>query len=111
MDDFLGAALGASASSLHVQFAAFLVIGVAVSWLLGRMHPRTGLSPALAIMGVGGAWLGAEVSCLFGQAQRGGAVALAAGLLGALALACAWRRYHPEGAEGSRHIAVRRISA
>ncbi len=111
MDDFLGAALGASASSLHVQFAAFVIMGLAVGGALGRARSHWAWSPALAIMGVCGAWLGAEVYCLFGQAERGSGSEFVAAFLGALWLAYVWRRYHPEAQDERTDIAVPRINA
>ncbi|WP_363348394.1 hypothetical protein [Methylocystis echinoides] len=113
MDDLLDAALGASASSPHVQFAAFVLIGLAVGWVLVCARPLRlrALSPAVAIMGVCGAWLGSEAACLLGQVPRGGGVALAGGLIGAAALCYAWRRRHPERPDGPDHIALGRFSA
>lgn len=111
MGEFLDAALGASASSLHVQFAAFVIMGLAVGWGLGQSGRWGGWSPTLAIMGVCGAWLGAEMACLIGQATRGGATEFAAAFLGAAALAYAWRRRHPPLSERPDHIALGRFSA
>ncbi len=111
MDGFLDAALGASASSLHVQFAAFLIMGLAAGWLLGQPRRWGVWSPTLAIMGVCGAWLGAEVACLIGQAARGGATEFAAASLGAAGLAYAWRRRHPPSSDRKDHIALGRFSA
>lgn len=111
MDEFLSAALRAMASSPYAQFVAFLIMGLAVGWLLcGPGWART-WSATLAIMGVCGAWLGAEIACLIGQADRGSASEFVAALLGAGALVIAWRRRHPHRPDGSDHIALGRINA
>lgn len=72
-------------------------MGLAIGWLLGAPRRAGHWSPALAIMGVCGAWLGAETACLIGQAARGSATEFVAALLGAAALAYAWRRRHLGG--------------
>ncbi len=110
MDELLDAALGAPASSPHVQFAAFLFMGLAVGWALGQSRRWAGWSPTLAIMGVCGAWLGAETTCLIGQATRGSASEFVGAFLGAAALAYAWRRRHPPSPNPPDEIALGRLA-
>lgn len=93
MRELFAAFDGATASL--VQFAAFLLMGAAAGWLLARSHERKKWSAPLAMIGVCGAWMGAELACLFGQVDRGGAEQFLAALIGAGGLAYAWRRYHP----------------
>jgi len=110
MDSFLNAALGAAAGSSFFQFAAFLMIGAAVGWLMVRPRRLHECSASLPMIGVCGAWLGAEMACLIGQAQRGGGGMFLAALIGALGLAWFWRRHHPEPDNGG-HIASGRLRA
>lgn len=101
MENFLDAALGASAVTSLVRFATFLILGVGTGWVLaGRARWRR-WPGALAVMGVCGAWMGAEAACLFGQAEMGSQTALLAAILGAVGLACAWRRHHPEALDAA----------
>lgn len=102
MDSFLGAALGASVASSLLQFVAFVFLGASAGWLMTRPRRLRDCSASLPMIGVCGAWLGAEVACLFGQAQRGGGEMFAAALIGALGLAWLWRRHHPEPDGGGR---------
>lgn len=94
MHPFFEGALQAAAS-LNFQFVAYLLMGLAVGWLLDRPGHVTEAFATLALVGVCGAWLGAEFAYLFGQAPRGSAHQLVAALIGAVILAYAWRRLHP----------------
>jgi hypothetical protein len=110
MTAMIDGAFGASVFSSCVQFAIFLAIGVATGWLLTRPRKWCAWSNSLSMIGVCGAWLGAEFTHLFGQGARSGVDQLAAAALGAFALAYAWRRLHP-APEASDDIAMRHSHA
>jgi uncharacterized membrane protein YeaQ/YmgE (transglycosylase-associated protein family) len=106
MQPIFDAAFGAGVLSEPVEFLAYLVMGVLVGWLMAR---PCGVNPwfaSLALMGVCGAWMGAEFAYLFGQAPRGGSEQFLAAMIGAGALAHAWRKWHPRPALESSGIAV-----
>lgn len=109
MKAVLEAVAGASATSLNVQFVAYLLIGMCVGWLLTRPCRWNSWCTSLALVGVCGAWLGAEVAHLFGQAESGSAHQFVAALIGAGALAYFWRRLHPRPDEGD--VAIRQSDA
>jgi uncharacterized membrane protein YeaQ/YmgE (transglycosylase-associated protein family) len=112
MDSFLDTALSASAVTSLAYFLAFLILGGAVGWLMAGPARRRHWSASLAIVGVCGAWMGAEFACLFGQAQMGSEQTMVAAVAGAVGLAYAWRRHHPEPSPGDeRRVAGERISA
>lgn len=111
MAEILAAALGVPASSPYVQFAAFLMMGLAVSWLFEQPRGLSSWSPSLAMIGVCGAWLGAEFAYLIGQAERGGEEQFLAALIGAAALAHAWRRFHPRSSDDGHDVAIQRSHA
>lgn len=101
------AAIGLSASSSLFQFAAFLLMGALVGWLLNDpLHGGPCCAP-LAIVGVCGAWIGGEFAVLFGRAARGGWNDFAAAFLGAAALAYVWRRRHAPETHFDQDIAAR----
>jgi hypothetical protein len=104
-------ALTASALSSCIQFIVFLAMGAAAGWLLSRPRRWSSWSSSLSMIGVCGAWMGAEFAHLFGQAERGGADELATAALGAFALAYAWRRLHPPAPEAGGDIAMRQSHA
>ncbi|PPD45373.1 MAG: hypothetical protein CTY15_04695 [Methylocystis sp.] len=91
----LFAPAAAAAASFNFQFLAFLVLGALVATLIARPRALSEGFVALAVVGVSGAWLGAEIAHLFGQADRGGTHQFAAALIGAAILSVAWRRLHP----------------
>ncbi len=96
-----GWALGAPSATAQLQFLVFLVMGVAIGWVLAE-RPRWSLRCAsMIVMAVCGAWLGAEFAHLFGQAETGGRHQLAAAAIGAAALAYLWRRWHRRPQRGS----------
>lgn len=80
-----------------------------VGWLLARPRGRAGWSSSLSMIGVCGAWMGAEFAHLFRQAEHGSADELAAAAIGALWLAYAWRRLHP--VEAGDDIAIHQSHA
>ncbi|WP_457796699.1 hypothetical protein [Methylocystis sp. S23] len=88
----IDAALGASQYASFVHFLAFLIIGVIVGGLLAQPREICAWTFSLAMMGVCGAWLGAEFAHLFGQVESGGANQLIAASVGAWALVYVWRR-------------------
>ncbi|MDJ0447990.1 hypothetical protein [Methylocystis sp. JR02] len=102
-------AFSASALFPCVQFVSFLAIGAMVGWLLARPRRRAGWSSSLSMIGVCGAWMGAEFAHLFRQAEHGSADELAAAAIGALWLAYAWRRLHP--VEAGDDIAIHQSHA
>ncbi len=111
MDSFLDSALGASAVSCVVRFLVFLILGGAVGWLLAGPDRWRQWPASLAIVGVCGAWMGAEFAHLFGQAEMGSEQTLVAALAGAVGLAYAWRRHHPAAAGDGRRVAGGGFSA
>jgi len=88
----IAAALRAWQFDSLFQFTVFVIIGFAAGWSLA--HPRRWCvwTASLAMMGIAGAWLGAELACLSGQVERGGPEQLVAAAIGAGALAYSWRR-------------------
>ena len=88
------AALSVSTSSSPVQFLAFLLMGALVGWLFNDPLHGGACHGTLAVVGVGGAWIGGEVACLLGRVDRGGWDDFAAAFFGAAALAYLWRRHH-----------------
>ncbi|KAF2992144.1 hypothetical protein MJC1_00516 [Methylocystis sp. MJC1] len=102
-------AFSASALFACVQFITFLAIGAMVGWLLSRPRRWASWSSALSMIGVCGAWTGAEFAHLIGQAEHGSADELAAAAIGALGLAYAWRRLHPS--ETGEDIAIHQSHA
>ncbi|MGJ0505706.1 MAG: hypothetical protein ACR652_00955 [Methylocystis sp.] len=96
MDSLLDAAQGAPVVSCVVQFFVFLALGGAVGWVFSGVRLWRAWSASLAIVGVCGAWMGAEFARLFGQAQSGSQPTLVAAVIGALGLGYAWRRHHPQ---------------
>lgn len=106
MSDFPDPAFGVSASSSLVQFLGFLFIGMAAGWALSLPARRSAVAAPLAIIGVCGAWFGAEAAHLFGQASSGDASEYTAAMVGAAALAYAWRRFHPPTPERGRGVAI-----
>lgn len=111
MDSFLDSALGASALSCIVRFLVFLILGGAVGWLLAGPVRWRHWPSSLAIVGVCGAWMGAEFAHLFGQAEMGSEQTLVAAVAGSVALAYAWRRHHPEAPGKDRRVAGGGLSA
>jgi uncharacterized membrane protein YeaQ/YmgE (transglycosylase-associated protein family) len=101
------AAIGLSASSSLFQFAAFLLMGALVGWLLNDpLHGGACCAP-LAIVAVCGAWFGGEFAVLFGRADRGSLNDFAAAFVGAAALAFLWRRRHAPENRFDTDIAAR----
>lgn len=111
MDGLLDSALGVSALTSLAYFLSFLILGGAVGWLMAGPARRRHWPASLAIVGVCGAWMGAEFTCLLGQAQMGSQQTMVAAVAGAVGLAYAWRRYHPEPSGDDRRVAGERISA
>lgn len=101
------AAFGVSASSAPIQFAAFLLMGGLVGWLFNDPRHGGACHATLAVVGVGGAWIGGEVACLLGRVDRGGWNDFAAALFGAAALAYLWRRHHAPEPATDVQIAMR----
>ncbi len=84
-----------TASSFNFQFFVYLIMGTVIGWVLTTTYRATEDFVSLILVGVSGAWLGAEGARLFGQAEEGSAHQFAAALIGSFALAAAWRRFHP----------------
>lgn len=105
------AALGVSASSSPIQFMAFLLMGAFVGWLFNDPLHGGACHATLAVVGVGGAWIGGEIACLLGRVDRGGMDDFAAAFLGAAALAYLWRRHHAPELAVDPHIAIHRPRA
>jgi uncharacterized membrane protein YeaQ/YmgE (transglycosylase-associated protein family) len=101
------ASLDVFASSSLVQFAAFLLIGAVVGWLLNDPLHGGACCPPIAIIGVCGAWIGGEAAVLIGRVDRGGWNEFAAAVIGAMALAWFWRRHHAPVSPLDRDIAAR----
>jgi uncharacterized membrane protein YeaQ/YmgE (transglycosylase-associated protein family) len=81
--------------SPNLLFIAFLILGVSAAWVMAFPPRWDGRSAVMSIVGVSGAWFGAEVARLFGQAPQGGAEQFLAALIGALGLAYVWGRLNP----------------
>lgn len=96
----------ATASSAPMQFLAFLVIGFAVGGFFAWPRRWSSASTPLAVIAVCGAWLGGEFACLFGEAEKGGLNQFVVALMGAGALAYAWRRFHPPSRDEATDIAM-----
>jgi uncharacterized membrane protein YfcA len=111
MDSFLDSALGASALSCVVRFLVFVILGGVVGWLLAGPIRWRHWPASLAVIGICGAWLGAEFAHLFGQAEMGSEQTLLAALLGSVGLAYVWRRHHPEPPDDDGRIAGGGLSA
>ncbi len=111
MDGFLDSAPGASALSCLVLFLVFLILGGGAGWLLAGPIRWRQWPTSLSIVGVGGAWMGAEFAHLVGQAEMGSEPTIIAALIGAVALTYAWRRRHPEAPDDGDHIAGTGASA
>lgn len=92
MADLIDAAFAAAASSNSLRFIVFVVSGLCAGWLLARPGCWSSSPFCLTIMGVCGAWIGAELAYLIGQADPGGSAALGAALFGSIALPFVWRR-------------------
>ena len=93
MKAIIDAAIGASAS-YNLQFLAYLLMGLLVGWVLTQPRKWGPAFTSLALVGVCGAWLGAEFAHLFGQAERGGSGQFSAAIIGSVAFAYTWRRLH-----------------
>lgn len=109
MDSILTAAFGTNISA-NVQFIALALLGSIVGWLMARPCAFSCWLATIAMVGVWGAWLGAEATHLLGQEPRGGPGQLLAAMAGAALMAHAWRRLHPRPEEDD-HIAVHRPRA
>lgn len=94
MQTIIDATFGANGSA-HLQFLVFVMLGMSVGWMLARPCGWSCWAATLLIIGVSGAWLGAQAACLIGQVDRGGAVQFAASVVGAGVLTYAWRWLHP----------------
>ena len=88
-------ALFGATGSAHLQFLVFAFLGGCVAWLIARPRSWSCWLSTLLVVGASGAWLGAEAACLLARADRGGGAQIVGALLGALALAYAWRGLHP----------------
>jgi uncharacterized membrane protein YeaQ/YmgE (transglycosylase-associated protein family) len=87
--------------SPNLQFIVYLLVGLAVAGVLAwpaRGDDRSTRFRVLGVLGVCGAWFGAEAAHLFGQVPQGGAPHFLSALVGALGLAYLWRRWHPSEA-------------
>ena len=94
MQAIMDAVFGVNGSA-HLQFLVYVFLGMSVGWALSRPCAWSCWLTTVLMIGVSGAWLGAEAACLIGQADRGGLVQLAAAATGAGALVYAWRWLHP----------------
>jgi uncharacterized membrane protein YeaQ/YmgE (transglycosylase-associated protein family) len=106
MQEFFEGFFGASGMSQPMGFPGSLVVGVMVGWLLARPCRISSWFASLALIGVCGAWLGGETAHLFGWAPKGGVEQFLAGMVGAAALAHAWRKWHPRPSEGDPDVAI-----
>jgi hypothetical protein len=105
-------ALGVSAFSACIEFTAFFAIGLAAGLLLARPRSWSSHLGSLAVVGVCGAWMGAESAYLFGRAEWGGPEGLLAASLGAVGLAYLWRRLHPApGSDAGGRVAIHQSHA
>jgi uncharacterized membrane protein YeaQ/YmgE (transglycosylase-associated protein family) len=109
-DAAFGVGVNAALSAL-VEFLVYVVMGVSAGWLLARPRRMNPWFTSLALVGVCGAWLGAEIAHLFGQAPRGGSEQFVAALIGAGALAYAWRKWHPRPPSDGVDVAIHRRHA
>lgn len=105
MQTIMDAIFGANGSA-HLQFLVFAFLGTGVGWMLARPCAWNCWLTSLLVIGVSGAWLGAEFACLIGQATPGGAMHLGAATAGAAGLTYAWRFLHPRP-EAAGAVAIR----
>jgi uncharacterized membrane protein YeaQ/YmgE (transglycosylase-associated protein family) len=102
----IDAALGASEFAFFIHFLVFLVTGGAAGFLFASPRRWDASTCSLAIIGVCGAWLGAEFAHLFGWVESGGAYQLLAAAAGACGLVYAWRRAHRPAPDPDAVIAI-----
>lgn len=100
-------ALTSSNASANIQFFVLFALGVGVGWLMARPCGWSCWFSTLAVVGVSGAWLGAEAAYRIGQAPRGGGEQLLAAMAGAALMVHLWRRLHPRPHD-DHHIAIHR---
>jgi len=103
MNAILDAAIGTNVSA-NIQFITLLLLGLAVGWLMARPCGLSCWFTTLVMVGVSGAWLGAEITHLLGQGPRGGLTQLVAAMAGAALTAHAWRRFHPRPEDEGRAL-------
>lgn len=87
-------------------FLLLFAIGVLSGCVFARPLKPCAWTASLAMMGVCGAWLGAEFAYLFGQAAPGGGEQLVVAALGGGALAYAHRRAHRRVVDPDSDIAL-----
>lgn len=94
MQAIMDAVFGVNGSA-HLQFLVYVFLGMSVGWVVSRPCAWSDWLTTVLVIGASGAWLGAEVACLIGQADRGGLIQLAAATTGAGGLVYVWRLLHP----------------
>ncbi|QGM98784.1 hypothetical protein [Methylocystis parvus] len=97
MDAFVamdGVVASPQAYGAFFLFPFLMIIGAAIGCALARPLRLCAWTTSLAMMGVCGAWMGAEVAYLFGRVEIGGVHQFLAAVVGAGLFAYVWRRAH-----------------